>query len=98
MLSSLLKDGMDTLVRKKDTFQVDEPHDKSNKVHHMQRTVFGRAEMTRTGEFTEGLESQEDSFGTDGDGGRDLLQAISKGNNSMKMICKEGEPDYREKA
>lgn len=88
---------MDTLVRKKDTFQVDEPHDKSNKVHHMQRTIFCRAEMTHTGEFTEGLERQKDSFGTDRDG-RDSLQAVLKGNNSMKMTCKEDEPDFREKA
>lgn len=88
---------MDTLVRKKDTFQVDEPHDKSNKVHHMQRTIFCRAEMTHTGEFTEGLERQKGSFGTDRDG-RNSLQAILKGSNSMKMICKEDEPDYREKA
>lgn len=54
--------------------------------------------MTRTGEFTEGLEGQDDSFGTDGDGSRDLLQAIKEGNNSMKMICKEDECDYCEKA
>ena len=93
LLSSLLKDRMDTLVRKRSTFQVDEPNKKSKKAHQMQR-----AKVNRTGQFTEGLKSQEDSWGTDGDGCRDMSQASQKGNNLMKMIRKEDEPDYCEKA
>lgn len=93
MLSSLLKDGMDTLVRKRGILQVDEPNKKSKKAHHMQR-----AKVNRTGQFTEGLKSQEDSGGTDGDSSRDLSQASQKANNSMKMTHKEDEPGSCEKA
>lgn len=57
-----------------------------------------RAKVHRTGQFAEGLKSQEDSWGTDGDGSRDLSQASQKGSNLMKMIHKEDEPDYCEKA
>ena len=57
-----------------------------------------RAKVNRTGQFTEGLKSQEDSGGTDGDSSRDLSQASQKANNSMKMTHKEDEPGSCEKA
>ena len=38
-----------------------------------------RAKVNRTGQFTEGLKSQEDSWGTDGDGSRDNCLSNSGG-------------------
>ena len=57
-----------------------------------------RAKVNRTGQLTEGLKSQEDSWGTDGDSSRDLSQASQKANNSTKMTHKEDEPGSCEKA
>lgn len=56
--SSLLQDRMDMLARIRGASQADKRHDKSNPVYPTQRTGFCGAEMTRTEEFTEGLESQ----------------------------------------
>lgn len=53
-----MQDRMDMLARKRGASQADERHDKTNPVYPTQRTGFCGAEMTRTEEFTEGLESQ----------------------------------------
>lgn len=67
------------LARKRGNSQVDKRHDKSNKGCHTQRTDVCGAEMTRTGEFTEGLESRRAHWELMGEAHR-LVP-----NNSMKM-------------